>query len=87
MTCYQCKARPARKGQRTCSSCWAAYIRTYRARARKSRDLKAYNRGIEALRVLLSDVFKTIGAAELSGYTALEIVANSAAKVPRGTFT
>jgi hypothetical protein len=87
MICYRCKSQPARKGQRTCAECHAKYMREWRPTQRKTREQKAYNRGVEALREALAGVFKSIGSAELSGYTAVQIVSNCAAKVPRETFT
>lgn len=57
-------------------------------RRKKSKDAeRAYFRGVAALREALAGVFKSIGSAELSGYTAVQIVQNCAAKVPRETFT
>jgi hypothetical protein len=85
MLCCECREHERLKGCGRCSKCHVLYMREWRRNNRKKRDRLAYNSGVEALRSALSDVFKSIGRAELSGYTALQIVSNCAAKVPRET--
>lgn len=82
-----CRDRKPMKGQSRCSVCHASYMRAWRQNKKRKDAERAYFRGVAALREALVGVFKSIGSAELSGYTAVQIVQNCAAKVPRETFT
>jgi len=62
-------------------------MRAWRSRKSIKMQENAYFQGVAALRQSLTEVFKTIGRAELSGHTAVQIVSNCAAKVPRGTLS
>jgi hypothetical protein len=87
MQCSSCHHAEARDGQRTCAGCHAEYMRWYRKTAQRRVLEKAYRRGLEALRADLLQHFQRIGKGEMTGYTAAEIVKNSAAIVARGTST
>jgi len=55
----------------------AAYMRQYRATLRKTRgnaDKRLIRRGAEDFRQIAIKTFREIGARELSGYTAVEIL-------------
>lgn len=60
-------------------------MRSYMPNRRKTIEQRAYYQGAESLRDSLKEIFKSIGKADLSGYTAVEIVNNCAVRVPRGT--
>jgi hypothetical protein len=60
-------------------------MRDYRPKSNRAIKARAFQSGIEGFRRLLVEVFTTIGRAELSGFTALQIVDNCATKVSRET--
>ncbi len=60
-------------------------MRSYMPNRRKNIEQRAFSQGAESLRETLKEIFRSIGKADLSGYTAVEIVNNCAVKVPRGT--
>jgi hypothetical protein len=62
-------------------------MRAYRKLAKDRERRKAFLQGFQALRDDLLATFRRIGEAELSGYTAVEIIKNSKADVPRETST
>jgi hypothetical protein len=62
-------------------------MRDYRKTTKYRNHYKAYLQGFQALRDDLIATFRRIGEAEMSGYTAVEIIKNSKADVPRETST
>lgn len=84
--CSTCKGKPARKGQKTCVDCHAAYMRDYRPRNRESIEDRAFQRGADAFRKQAIEVFTNLGRAEMNGVMVVDaLIQLRFRSVPRAT--
>ena len=75
-TCTKCSVRERLDGQRWCRACFSAYEKQHRATARR----RAFIRGAIAMQRALIEQFDQLGAREMTGYTAREIIRDCVAE-------